>query len=283
MKLDPTMRIGIIGGRGRTGRQFATLFRNQGFPVMVTDVSTKKKNRDLIEQCDVVIFAVPLQESVRIMQQNIGYATRKDQLIMDVSSLKEGQVKAMLEGSGEVLGMHPMFGPKTDPKSQTVILCPGRVSRATLQSVRQRLRSMGLKTVTLTPRQHDRLMAFVQALPHLKSLLIAGALHALHADLDRVEGVSPPPYEIELDLVGRFLDDDPALYGPIMFGNAHSPEIIATLQKLLTEFAEIGATQDYSRFGRYYRTLQRRFGPRLARARARSEACIHTLTFLSRS
>lgn len=283
MKISARSRIGIIGGKGRTGRQFARLFRELGCRVTVTDRTTRMRNSDLFSTCDVIVFAVPLLTSESIMKKEMRNAKRKDQLLLDVSSLKERQVKAMLRSSGEVIGMHPMFAPTSAPMGQTIVLCPGRCLPRTLESLRQILRAMGLRTVVMTPKAHDRLMAFVQALPHLKSLLIAGVLKELKADFDEIDNVSPLAYELELNLVGRFLDDDPLLYGPIIFGNPQSRTIIRTLQRLLADCAAICERQDYSHFSAQYRTLQRRFGRRTARARRRSEACIRTLALPSRS
>ncbi len=284
MKITPQSRIGIIGGKGRTGRQFARLFRARGCPVTVTDEQTHSRNRTLFERCDIILFAVPLQESERIIRQEIVHATRKDQLIVDVSSLKEKQVKAMLRGKGDVIGMHPMFAPTSATTGQTIILCPARCAPQTLTSLRKILRVMGLRTIVMTATAHDHLMALVQALPHLKSLLIAEAMHRLNADLDAVDRSASPAYAQELDLVGRFLDDDPMLYGPIIFGNPQSRIIIRTLQTLLKECASICEKQDYRRFAKQYRTLQRRFGlARLTRARKRSEAGIRALTSSSHS
>lgn len=282
MKITAKSRIGIIGGKGRTGRQFARLFRELGCRVTVTDRATRNRNRSFFSECDVVLFAVPLLTSEAVMKQEVKNATRKDQLLLDVSSLKERQVAAMLRSDGEVIGMHPMFAPTSAPMGQTIILCPGRSAPQTLRSLRQMLQAMGLRTVVMTAAAHDRLMAFVQALPHLKSLLIAEALSSLGTDVDAIDRVASPAYALELDLVGRFLDDDPMLYGPIIFGNPQSRTIIRTLQTLLKECARICDAQDYSHFAKQYRRLQRRFGARTVRARRRSEACIRTLALLSR-
>ncbi len=283
MKITRSMQIGIIGGKGRTGAQFAMFFRKLGFHVAICDKRTRLRPRDLFARCDIVLFAVPLQDSTRIMKKEVVHTTRRDQLIVDVSSLKTAQVEAMLGARGEVIGMHPMFGPKTQALGETVILTPGRCKRDTLRSLQTLLGKMGLKTVVMTPGEHDQLMTFVQALPHLKSLLIAGALQTLGADLGMMDKVTPPPYELELNMVGRFLDDNPLLYGPIIFGNPRSLEVIKTLQTLLGEYAKICEQQDYTRFRSLYHELQRSFSSRrTALARTRSEACIRTLAHLRR-
>ncbi len=45
MIITPPLRIGIIGGTGRTGTQFANLFSAQGFSVEVTRSKTCKRNK----------------------------------------------------------------------------------------------------------------------------------------------------------------------------------------------------------------------------------------------
>src|SRR4051812_35354541 len=111
MKITSSLSIGIIGGDGRTGSQFARLFRSQGFSVDVTGAKTKAKNSAIIDASDIVIFSLPLHTSAAEITKLCINAKRKDQLLLDLSSLKIDQVAGMKRGSGEVIGMHPLFGP----------------------------------------------------------------------------------------------------------------------------------------------------------------------------
>ena len=88
-----TKTIGIIGGKGKTGSQFARFFRDLGAEVLVSDIGTEMTNGELIEQADVVIFSVPLHLSEEIIRSEISHCKNKDQIVLDVSSLKQKQVK----------------------------------------------------------------------------------------------------------------------------------------------------------------------------------------------
>lgn len=283
MKITAHSRIGIIGGRGRTGGQFAKLFRELGCRVTVTDRTTRSRNRALFDHCDVVLFSVPLQESVKIMREEIVHATRKDQLILDVSSLKDRQVTTMLRSPGEVIGMHPLFGPFTDPRGQSVILCPGRASKETVASLKRMFGALGLHSMVMSPREHDRLMGIVQVIPHLKSLLMAEVLRSLGADLKKALATCTPTYELELNVIGRFLDDSADLYMPIIFNNPETKKILRTLQRVVNRFVTIADHHDLPAAEASYRSCKRKFAPFLSRARSHSEACIQTLALLSRS
>lgn len=283
MKLQPHLTtIGIIGGGGRTGGQFRRLFEKQGFKVQVTDRKTAQRNPELWKTCDVVIISVPLAQTLPIMQKEIQSAKRRDQLILDVSSLKGPQLKVLTKAKGEVIGMHPLFAPTTDPAGETIILCPARHQKDTLASLKKILKAMKLKTVVMSAREHDQLMGFIQVLPHLKSLLMASALQKLGANIRTLESLCTPAYEIELNVIGRFLDDDPKLYGPIIFSNPVVKNIIATLRILLDEYQTIAETGDLTKFTKHYDMLRRSFGTFPTHARRRSEACIRTLSHLSR-
>ena len=124
--------VGIVGGRGKTGSQFVKLFRGLGFEVIVSDLKTKLTNSELIKKADIVVFSVPLHLSEKIMTEEIS-SSKKGQIVLDVSSLKEKQVRALNKGKAEVLGMHPLFGPSRDDfKGLSMILCPGKCKKMLL-------------------------------------------------------------------------------------------------------------------------------------------------------
>ncbi|MFA5799689.1 MAG: prephenate dehydrogenase/arogenate dehydrogenase family protein [Candidatus Peribacteraceae bacterium] len=282
MKISPSHSIGVIGGNGRTGLQFKKLFQAAGFKVQSTGSKTKRKNRDLIRDCDIVIFSVPLVNAAEIIRTELKNARRKDQLLLDLSSLKVREVKAMLRAKGEVIGMHPLFGPTTDSKGETIILCPGRALPETQRSLVTLLRRMGLRTVVMTPKEHDRLMAVVQVIPHLKSLLMAEVLKGLKVDFKKVLATCTPTYELEFNVIGRFLDDHSGLYMPIIFRNPDTRKVLAILRKTIARFEAIASRQDLKTAENRYAACKSFFTPHLKRARDHSEACIHTLISLTR-
>lgn len=283
MKISPHKTIGIIGGRGKTGSQFANLFRKKRFRVFVTGHGTSRKNSEIIRSCDIIIFALPLSRAAEIMRRELTRATRIDQLILDVSSLKAREVEAMLTGKGEVIGMHPLFGPSTDPQGELVVLCPGRATKETIRSLQMLLlRRMGIQSVLMTPEEHDRLMGTLQVLPHLKSLLMADVMRTLKIDLRKALKVCTPIYELEFSIIGRFLDDHPDLYMPIIFRNPETRKIVRALQKSLGAFAKIAEKEDLPGAERRYSASQKFFASHLKRSRAKSEACVRTLASLTK-
>ncbi len=282
MKISPHHTIGIIGGEGRTGGQFASLFRKHGFSVRVTGSTTSRQNGSLLRECDIVIFALPLKSAAKMMKGFMKKTKRKDQLLLDLSSLKVHEVKAMLGGAGEVIGMHPLFGPSTDPKGETIILCPARAAKETVKSLMNVLHRLGLRTAVMTPAEHDRFMAIVQVIPHLKSLLMADVMRSLKIDFTKVLSMCTPTYEMEFNVIGRFLDDHPGLYMPIIFRNPETKKILKLIRKSVDTFSAVASKKNLSAAERRYGACREFFEPHLKKARSHSEACIRTLLSLSR-
>lgn len=273
--------VGIIGGAGKTGSQFARLFRAHGLRVRTTGAATNMENAKLIRECDIVVFALPLSRAAEIMRKELASAVRSDQLVLDVSSLKTRETEAMKRAPGEVIGMHPLFGPATDPKGERIILCPVRASVATLTSLTSLLDTMGLKVAVMTPADHDRLMGTIQVIPHLKSFLMADVLRMRKTNLSRALRNCTPTYEMEFNVIGRFLDDHPDLYMPIIFRNPETKVILKALRRLIDEYIRIAETQDLASAEARYRACRKLFQPHLKRARSHSEACIRTFLSLT--
>ena len=228
--------IGIIGGKGKTGQQFAQIFRKLGFEVMVSDLETKLTNRELIEKSDVVIFSVPLHLSEEIIRQE-ARNLRKGQVVLDVSSLKENQVKAMNESKAEVLGMHPLFGPSHKSfKGLSIVLCPGRCQKKTSHKFKKMFEKIGMKVSVMKPSEHDKLMAVVQVIPHLKTILAGELLREFGMSPKVPYEMSTPIYKLELDVIGRIFSQDGELYNSIITGNPYSKKIIKSLSKILKNY-----------------------------------------------
>ncbi len=282
MKITKRSLVGIIGGTGKTGAQFAKLFRKSGCKVLVSGSATRDRNTDILASCNIVLFALPLSHAADLMRLELKTATRKDQLILDVSSLKSREVEAMLASKGEVIGMHPLFGPSTDPVGESIVLCPGRATAATMASLRSVLKTMGLCTYVMTPEEHDTLMSTVQVVPHLKSFLMADVLTGLNVDLKRMLSLCTPTYEMEFNTIARFLDDHPDLYMPILFRNPKTLKILHRMKVLIDAYIRIAEERDLHTAEKRYRACQSFFRPHLKRARVQSEACIKTLLSLTR-
>lgn len=177
----------------------------------------------------VVVLAVPLAALpavARALAPHIGPGT----LVVDVCSVKLRPLAILREhlpAAVRVVGIHPLFGPNSGRNGiaglKAVVCRDGRRGEAAvMRFLRDRL---GLDVVSTTPEDHDRQMAYVQALSHLVARSVKGlglpgiALEtAAFAQLGRL-----------VALVG---DDSDALFETIVAGNPYAPAVLARFAAL---------------------------------------------------
>jgi prephenate dehydrogenase len=227
--------IGIIGGTGSMGRWFRDFFSDAGYMVLVSGRKTEITYTDIIKECDVVILSVPL-DAVTAISGQIGPLLRKDQLLMDLCSLKEAAVKNMLDNTeADVIGTHPLFGPFTDSiKGQNVILCPGRGERR-LKWLEDEYTSKGAVVSLMDPSSHDRHMAIVQGLTHFLAICMGRTLQKMNMSHNIALSCSTPVFKINYDLIGRLFAQDLGLYQSLISKNIHFSDVLDLFLSIVDE------------------------------------------------
>jgi prephenate dehydrogenase len=270
-------KAGIIGGTGRMGHLFAGVFRRAGYTVMVSGRSTKITSRNIALECDLVIVSVPIRDTVRVIEE-ITPLLQKGQLLCDLTSLKAAPVAAMLKSKAEVIGLHPMFGPTvTSLKQQTIIACPARAAKATVQALLAIFRAEGAVCTISDPDEHDREMAVVQGLTHFVTLCMAESIRRLNIDVEKTRAFTSPVYQIELGLVGRLLSQDPGLYGSILLENPYVPEVLAACRDSVQDLQEIVVKKDTAQFRDFFAENTRHFGDFCPEGMASTDALIECM------
>ncbi len=156
------MNIMIVGSNGRIGHTLYTILSESTNTVIGADLH----NADMIESqlgySDLIILATPLKETVEYIQRYSGRAK-----IIEVTSTKT----VMLEYSGEVISIHPLFGPRTAGKEgfKNIIFVKDVSPKGSLDVVKQLFPQHEIKQ--LTAREHDLMMVKLQVIPYFISLL----------------------------------------------------------------------------------------------------------------
>jgi len=228
--------IGIIGGTHGIGESFANFFKEKyrnSMKVMVSGRNTKITNKKIVQECDLVIFSVPISVTEQVIKESLKYS-RKNQIWADFTSVKKVPVELMLQSKAEVCGMHPMFAPTKAMVGQNIIFTPARISAENLKQLKEIFAE--LEILTIKSAEHDQIMAIVQGLSHLSDLTMGATLKNLGADFKKVLKFSSPPYRLKLDVLGRMFPQNSELYANIATSN---PETIKTTQKFQEAFSEL--------------------------------------------
>ena len=144
-------------------------------------------------------------------------------LVIDVCSLKMFSCTAMkrlLPKSIDIVGTHPLFGPQSCPvtiKGRNIALCNVRGNR--LKNVKTFCeKKLKLKTFIVTPQEHDRQMAYSQALTHY-----IGRISVMMKVRD--VKLSTKTYDDFLDIANIIKNDDMVLFENIETMNPYASKV----------------------------------------------------------
>lgn len=240
--------MGVIGGLGEMGKLFSKFFRECGYRVEVADLNTPKTGRDVIEESDIIVFAVPLHLTIGIMRELIPF-TRSDQLLMDLTSLKVSPIEEMMRSPASVVGLHPMFGGRVSSfVGQTLVACPVRIASPDWACMRDLLTQAGIKVKETSPEEHDRMMSIIQVLFHMTTMLTGRVLRDLGVDIAETMEYTSPSYRLEINILGRMFAQSGALYSAITEMNPYTPDIIAHFRQGLEDYEKWYGARDLESF-----------------------------------
>jgi chorismate mutase/prephenate dehydrogenase len=257
----PSRTVAIIGGLGRMGGLMARMFGDLGHQVVVADIGTELSAGDAAAVADVVVVSVPIDATESVIRA-IGPQVREDALLMDVTSIKEAPVAAMLASTkASVVGTHPMFGPNVHSmQGQRVVVCRAR-GDGWADWIARMLQARGLTVEETTPAHHDRMMAVVQVLTHFQTQVLGLTLAGLGTPLEETLRFTSPAYLMELYVTARHFDQSPELYGPIEMRNPATAHVTTAFGAAAAEVAEILASGDRERFRKMFDEVRAFFGP----------------------
>ena len=164
---------------------------------------------------------------------------------MDLTSLKAGPIKAMLQSSpSEVIGLHPLFGPGVDAiTGNTIVICPARTEQW-LDWVKNILTKHGATLIETTPERHDELMALVQALNHLNSITMGMILKEWGMDLAELIQFATPIFNTKLAIIKEIFTNNPRLYAEIITLNPHIDKILDLYRTTLSDIETLIKERD---------------------------------------
>ena len=236
--------IGIIGGTGGIGGWFADYFAGAGYAVQRSGRTSGMSIPELAGRCPVIIVAVPIAATREVIDA-VGPHLAEEALLMDLTSLKEEPVRAMVAATrAEVVGCHPLFGPDCPSLAgQNIVLCPGRGERW-LGRMERLFTAGGARVTVTTPAEHDRMMALVQGLTHLDTILMGLALRDSGVEPAALERFSTPVFRTKQAIVAKVFGLRPEMYAAILAGNPALPEIIARYEKNLARLKKLIGQRD---------------------------------------
>lgn len=243
-------RADIIG-TGLIGSSIGMALRAQGWHVSGSDSDDAVAHQaaavgalDVVgtdPQAELIVVATPLGPTRDVVRQVLGASRRPDIVVTDVAAVKAGVADAV--DDPRFVGGHPMAGSEqvgvagADPTlfvGATWVLTPTAATSAdTFSRVRAVVTSIGAEVLSLTPDQHDALVAVVSHVPHLAAatlMNLAGTVAEEHAALLRLAA-------------GGFRDmtrvaaGEPRIWPDVLLANRQA--VVSVLDRLVDELVAV--------------------------------------------
>jgi chorismate mutase/prephenate dehydrogenase len=251
----------IVGGKGGMGKYFAQWFMKSGYNTRVLGRHDWDKVKSLCEGIDLAIISVPIEDTLPVIERIAPYLPQKA-VLADLTSIKKMPVTAMINSHrGPVLGIHPLFGPSTTSMDkQIIVVTPGR-DDVSCKWIVDQLSEWGAVIVQSNEEEHDRIMAFVQALRHFATFTFGRFLFRENIDLFRSLEFSSPIYRLELGMVGRLFAQSPDLYSGIIFASEERCTILKEFIASINELTVMIDNREKDEFERQFKEIATWFGP----------------------
>lgn len=223
-------RVAVVGARGQMGSLFCRLCREKGLEVFELSRPLRGEALDrALAACDLALLCVP----VTAMEQTLAAVAPRlgpEAILADICSVKTLPLAQMLKAwQGPVAGAHPLFGP-VPPKDRAprVAVVPGR-GKAVAAMVLEFWRRLGFEAFETTAEEHDRAMAFVQALNFATTVALFSSMRRE----PHIERFVTPSFQRRLESARKMLTEDREMFATISEANPYLQETVRRFRDYL--------------------------------------------------
>lgn len=224
------LKIAIVGCNGRMGSMLMERARNSSMEVCGVDRPLETSSvQECINKAKIVIVCVPAAVFSEVLEKIIPFMT-KDAILSDITSVKEKPLKQMEAAwKGNVVGAHPLFGPKTQGELR-VAITPGKdADKKSVELVESFYRDIGCEVFTTEASLHDWAMARIQNMNFITNL----AYFAVLADQKELLPFLTPSFERRKKAAAKMLNEDAEMFAGLFEANSHSHEAVREYRKML--------------------------------------------------
>ncbi len=173
-------------------------------------------------ELSMVFFCVPISVLSATLDEFVPHLNEQC-VLLDTCSVKELPTKWMNKQSKKdhyILATHPLFGPDSfsDKNSRKIALCPVRFPATMLNAWIEFFYALGLTSIVLDAKEHDREVAFTQGLTHLLGRILT---QLLVEDYD----ITTKGFQSLREIITQTCNDSQQLFCDLQRFNHYSSEV----------------------------------------------------------
>ncbi|MCX5713564.1 MAG: prephenate dehydrogenase/arogenate dehydrogenase family protein [Candidatus Omnitrophica bacterium] len=181
-------------------------------------IDSGSQDISILKDADLVILATPPQ-TIKILAPKIKKIIKNGCIVTDVASIKSEIVSSLEKIFPDYIGSHPLAGlekrgiqnanARIFNDSLCILTPTKKTSLEAGRKIKLFWRALGVEVITMTPKEHDKVLSFVSHLPHVSAFSLMDAIPDKFLDF----------------AAGGFKDttriaaSDPELWAEIILGN----------------------------------------------------------------
>jgi prephenate dehydrogenase len=199
---------------------------------------------------DLLVNAVTLNSTIKVFHEIQPYL-RKDCILSDITSVKNGLWAYYNQCGMRFVSTHPMFGPTfaniKDLSTENAIIIKESDEEGK-QFFRKFYKSMKLSIYEYTFREHDQTIAYSLSIPFSSSLVFAACMKKQEAP-----GTT---FRKHLDVARGVLSEDDYLLSEILF-SPYTAEQVKKINAKLDHLIEIINNRDFNKLKNFFNDLRK--------------------------
>ena len=232
------MNVGIVG-YGRFGRLWGELLAPQ-HRIRATDIHPQPDVElvtlpELCAASDTIFLCVPINQIENVIR-DIAPHLKPGTTVFDTCSVKVHPAETLTTHLGKredltLIASHPMFGPDSAAQGVTglpMVLWRLSGDETIYAAWSAWFRELGIRTVEMSPDEHDRLAAYSQGVTHYVGRVLS------NLDL-RATAIDTQGFTILRSLIAQTCNDSWELFHDLQTYNPYTREMRAKLQVALDE------------------------------------------------
>jgi len=246
----------VIGGAGRLGGWLASFLDNQGFELLLADLSFAQNSqqqfrdwRDAPDDVDLIVLATPIAVTVDVLKALTERGHRG--LILEVASIKSplvGPLRQAAEAGLNICSVHPMFGPDTRLLSGRHVLFMDVGNPEAVDQAEALFTQTMAEIKRIDIDDHDRLVAWVLGLSHAVNIAFFTAINQSGISAADLAEVSSTTFNRQLAIARDVASENPDLYFEIQQLNEYGGEPRRTLLEAVRSLHESVEAGDLEAF-----------------------------------
>ncbi len=189
-------------------------------------IDRKAELDEAVKAADVTILAIPVK-AIRALLPRILDGLAENQVVIDCGSTKESLCKEVADHPmrGQYVAAHPIAGTEnTGPsaafgglfRDKVNIICDRENTGAHAMDIAASMfRALGMKTIFMNSREHDRHIAYVSHLSHISSFMLGHTVLEIEKDEKSIFNMAGSGFESTV----RLAMSSPQMWTPIFEQN----------------------------------------------------------------